>query len=70
MADRPIASTTRAGTPRMRSISVHQSSCTPVDPTTGRLRSTSTQRAPMKGKGACKGKKTTKKLNKPNIVVS
>ena len=70
MADRPIASTSRAGRPRMGSISAHQSSCIPVDPMTGKLRTTSTQRAPMKGKGAGKSKETTKKSNKPVIVVS
>ena len=70
MADRPTASTSRAGRPRTRSISVHQSSCIPVDPMTDKLRTTSMQRALTKGKGAGKGKKTTKKVNKPVIVVS
>ena len=56
MADRTTSSTSRAGRLRMRSKSVHQSSCIPVAPKTGKLRTTSGQRAPMKGKGAGKGK--------------
>ena len=68
MADRPTASTSRASRPRTRSISAHQSSCKPVDPMTDKLRTTFAQRALTKGKG--KGKKTTKKVNKPVIVVS
>ena len=69
MADRPTASTSRAGRPRMRSRSVHISSHIPVAPKT-RKRTTSAQRLLMKGKGAGKGKKTPKKSNKPVIVVS
>ena len=70
MADRPTASMSRAGRPRMTSISVHQSSHKPVDPMTDKLRTTSIQRALTKGKGVGNGKKTKKKVNKPVIVVS
>ena len=61
MADRPKASTSRAGRPRMRSKSVHIFPCIPVAPKTGKLKTTSVQRAPTKGKCAGKGKKTPKK---------
>ena len=72
MADRPIASMSRAGRPRTRSRSVHIPSCIPVVPKARKLRTTSAQRAPTKGKGkgASKGKKTTKKLNKVVAVVN
>ena len=70
MADRPIASTSREGRPRMRSQSMHLSSCTPVTPRTDRHRKTSEQRSPMKGKGAGKGKEASKKSNKQIEVVS
>ena len=70
MADRPTASTSRAGRPRMRSQSVHLSPCIPVAPKTGKLRTTSAQRAPTKGKGAGKDKKIPKKSSKPVVVVS
>ena len=70
MADRPIASTSREGRPRMRSQSMHQSSCTPVTPRTERQRTTSEQRSPTKGKGAGKGKKASKKPNKQIEVES
>ena len=49
MADGPTASTSRAGRPRMRSKSVHLSSCIPLAPKTGKLRTTCEQRAPTKG---------------------
>ena len=68
MADRPTASTSRAGRPRMRSKSVHLPSCTPVTPKTGKHRTTSEQRAWTKAKGAGKGKKTPKKSSKPIVV--
>ena len=58
MADGPTASTSRAGRPRMRSKSAHLAPCIPVAPKTGKLRTTSVQRALTKGKGAGKGKKT------------
>ena len=58
-----MASTSRVGRPRMRSRSVHIPSCIPVAPKAGKLRTTSAQRTPTKGKdkGTGKGKKTTKK---------
>ena len=70
MADRPTASTSRAGRPRMRSQSVHLSSCKPVTPKTGKHRTTFKQRALTKSKGAGKGKKASKKSSKPIVVVS
>ena len=70
MADRPIASTSREGRPRMKSQSMHLSSCTPVTPRTERHGTTSEQRSPTKGKGAGKGKKASKKSNKQIEVVS
>ena len=70
MADRPPASTSRAGRPRKRSKSVHLSSCIPVNPKTGKHRTTFKQRALTKGKGAGKGKKAPKKSSKSIVVVS
>ena len=70
MADRPTASTSREGRPRMRSQSMHLSSCIPVTPRAERHRTTSEQRTLIKGKGAGKGKKASKKSNKPIEVVS
>ena len=70
MADRPTASTSRAGRPRMRSQSAHLSSHIPVTPKTGKHRTTSKQRAPTKGKGAEKGKKASKKSKESIVVVS
>ena len=72
MADRPTASTSRAGRLRMRSISVHLPSCIPVAPKAGRPRMKSAQRALAKGKGkgAGRGKKSTKKSDKAVAVVS
>ena len=69
-ADRPTASTFRAGTPRTRSQSVYLSSHIPVIPKTGKHSTTSKQRAPTKGKGAGKGEKASKKSSKPIVVVS
>ena len=60
----------REGRPRMRSQSMHLSSCTPATPRTERHRTTSEQRSPKKGKGAGKGKKASKKSNKQIAVVS
>ena len=57
MADRPTASTSIEGRPRIRSQSMHLSSCIPVTPRMERHRATSEQRSPTKGKGAGKGKK-------------
>ena len=54
----------------MRSHSMDLSSCTQVTPRTERHRTTSEQRSQMKGKGAGKGKRTSKKSNKQIEVVS
>ena len=70
MADRPMTSTSRAGRLRMRSRSVHLPSCIPVAPTTRKHRTKSAQRASTKGKGAGKGKKSTKKSDKAVVVES
>ena len=70
MAERPTASTSRAGRPRTRSQSVHLSSCKPVIPKTGKHRTTSEQRAPTKGKSTEKGKKVSKRSSKPIVAVS
>ena len=72
MADRPTASTSRAGRPRMRSRSAHFSSCIPISPKAGKPRTKSAQRpqAKGKGKGAGKSKSTTKKSHKAVTVVS
>ena len=65
MADRPMTSMTRAHRPRTRSRSVH----IPSAPKAVKPRTKLIQRAPTKGKGASKGKKTTKKTNKAAAVV-
>ena len=71
MADRPIASTSRESRPRMRSQSMHPSSCTPATPKEEEgQRTSSKQRTLMRGKGAGKGKKASKKSNKQIEVVS
>ena len=72
MADRPTASMSRAGRPRMRSRSAHLPSCIPVAPKAVKPRIKSAQRtlAKGKGKGAGKGKETTKKSDKAAAVVS
>ena len=69
MADRPIASTSRESRPRMRSQLMHLSSHTPVTPKEGQ-RTPSEQRTLTKDKGACEGKKTSKRSNKQIEVVS
>ena len=53
MADRPTASTPRAGRPRMRSRSVHlpTCTCTPVASKTAKPRTKSVHKAQVKGKG-------------------
>ena len=63
-------SMSRAGRPRMRSRSVHIPSHIPIASKAGKHRTASAQRIPTKGKGAGKGKKATKKLNKAVAVVS
>ena len=72
MADRPTASTSRAGRPRMRSRSVHLPSCIPVAPKAVMPRTKSAQRTRVKGKGPGKGKgkSTNKKSGKAAAVVS
>ena len=72
MADRPTASISRAGRPRMRSRSVHLSSCILVASKAVEPRTTSAQRTQVKGKGkgAGKGKETTKKSDKAAAEVS
>ena len=70
MADRPTASTSRAGRPRTRSRSAHLPSCIPVAPKTVKRRTKPAQRTLAKGKGAGNGKKTTKKSDKVAAVIS
>ena len=72
MADRPMALTSRAGRPRMRSRSAHLPSCIPVAPKAVKPWTKSAEKtlAKGKGKGADKGKKTTKKSGKAAAVVS
>ena len=59
MADRPTTSMSTVGRPRMRSRSVHIPSHIPIASKARKLRTTSAQRTPTKGKGAGKGKKAT-----------
>ena len=72
MADRPTASTSRAGRPRMRSRSVHLPSHIPMTPKALKPRTKSADRTQVKGKGkgAGKGKSTNKKSGKEAAVVS
>ena len=56
MADRPMASISRAGRPRTRSRSVHLPSCIPVAPKAVKPRTKSGQRTQVKGKGKGAGK--------------
>ena len=63
MADRPTASTSRAGRPRMRSA--HLPTHIPVAPKAARPRAKSVYKAQLKGKGNSK-----KKLGKTTIVIS
>ena len=70
MADRPMASTSRARRHRMRSRSMHLPSCMSIVPKAVKSRTKSAQRTQVKGKGAGKGKSTQKKLGKTAAVVS
>ena len=72
MADRPTASTSRAGRPRIRSRSAHLPSSIPVAPKAVKPRTKSAQRTQVKGKGNStgKGKSTNKKSGKTAAVVS
>ena len=65
MADRPTASTSRAGRPRIRSISVHLPTCIPVASKAAKPRAKSVYKAQVKGKGDSK-----KKLGKTTILIS
>ena len=64
MADRPTASTSRAGRPRTRSRSVHLPTHIPVASKGARPRAKSVYKAQVKGKGDSK-----KKLGKTTIVI-
>ena len=64
MADRPTASTSRAGRPRTRSVSVHLPTCIPVASKAAKPRAKSVYKAQVKGKGNPK-----KKLGKTAIVI-
>ena len=70
MADRPTASTSRAGRPRMRSRSVHLPTCIPVASKAVRQRAKSVQKTQVKGKGTGKSKDAKKKPGKAAIVIS
>ena len=61
MADRPTASTSRAGRPRTRSRSVHLPRCIPVAYKAVRPRSKSVHKTQVKGKGTGKGASTENK---------
>ena len=65
MADRPMASTSRAGRPRMRSRSVHLPTRIPVASKAAKPRAKSVYKAQVKGKGYSK-----KRLGKTTIVIS
>ena len=65
MADRPMASTSRAGRPKMRSRSVHLPTHIPVASKAAKPRAKSVYKAQVKGKGNSK-----KKLGKTAIVIS
>ena len=55
MADRPTASMSRAGRPKMRSRSVHLPTCIPIASKAVRPRAKSVQKTQVKGKGKGKG---------------
>ena len=65
MADRPTASTSRAGRPRMRSVSAHLPTHIPVTSKAAKPRIKSVYKAQVKCKGNSK-----KKLGKTTIVIS
>ena len=64
MADRPMASTSRAGRPRTRLRSAHLPTCIPIASKAIRPRAKSVQKTQVKGKGKGrdKGKSTKKKV--------
>ena len=72
MAERPKASTSRAGRPRMRSRSVHLCTHIPIASKAVRPRVKSVQKVQVKGKGkgTGKGQSAKKKLGKAVVVVS
>ena len=70
MANRPTASTSRAGRPRTRSRSVHLPTCILVAFKAVRPRTQSVQKSQVKGKGTGKGKGAKKKLGKAVVVIS
>ena len=72
MADRPMASTSRAGRPRMRSRSAHLPTHIPVASKAAGPRAQSVQKSQVKGKGkgTGKGKGAKKKLGKAVVVIS
>ena len=63
MADRPTASTSRAGRLRMRSRSLHLPTCIPIASKAAKTRAKSVYKAQVKGKG------DKKKLGKTTIVI-
>ena len=72
MVDRPMASTFRAGRPRMRSRSAHLPTCILVASKAVRPRAKSVHKTQVKGKGkgTGKGKSDKKKPGKAAIVIS
>ena len=70
MADRPMASASRAGRPRTRSRSAHLPSHIPMAPKAVRPRAKSVQKTQVKGKGTGKGKSTKNRSSKAVAVVS
>ena len=70
MADRPMASTSRAGRPRTRSRSVHFPTRIPVASKVVKPRAKSVHKTQVKGKGTGKGKSDKKKPGKAAIVIS
>ena len=72
MADRPMASTSRAGRPRKRSRSAHLPTCLPIASKAVRPRAKSVQKTQVKGKGkgTVKGQSAKKKLDKTVVIVS
>ena len=70
MADRPLASTSRAGRPRTRSRLAHLPTCIPIASKEVMPRAKSVQKTQIKGKGTGKGKSIKKKLGKAVVVVS
>ena len=65
-----MASTSRAGRPRMRSRSAHLPTCIPIASRAVRPRAKSVQKTQVRGKGTGKGKSVKKKLGKAVVVVS